>query len=111
MTKATTKAKEDRFTFYYGNYINGNGLFILAVEDDDLYDDVTINLYPHYTADADNNEVFIPNTLDPDLYQQFKEQCVEKEIRTVNYGNFDSKATLVRLKPEWQSICKPLMEE
>ena len=107
MTKPNTPSKH-KFTFLYGNYVHGNGIFILAMDKDEIYSDVTVNLYPYRALEPDSNCVHIPDSIDPVLYEQIKEQLILAEIDTVSYGNFDSTAKLVRLKPDWKSHCKPL---
>ena len=108
----TNKCKKTnhRFTLLYGNYVHGNGIFILAMDKDEIYSDVTVNLYPYRALKPDSNYIHIPDSIDPVLYEQIKEQLILAEIDTVPYGNFDSTAKLVRLKPDWKTHCKPMDE-
>lgn len=108
MSKENQKSSTDRFNFYYAEYVHGKGIYIVAVENGEEYEDVTINLTDYYLADSKQNLVFIPSTINPAVYEQFKRQFVDEELLTVPYGNFDSTAKLVHLKPNWKESCNHL---
>ena len=91
------------YDYEYGEYSAG-GIYIAALEDGELYDDVSVCL-KEYGIELANNQIAIPVKRE---FYKYKSDLASKEVRTVEYGPFRSLAIIVELKANWREICKPL---
>ena len=92
-----------RFDYEYGEYYTG-GIYIAAMEDGELYDDVTICLI-EYNIELEGNQIAIPERAG---FIKYVNDLAGKVIREVEYGPFHSKAMIIELKDNWKDICKPI---
>ena len=105
--KSDSGANRDKLnlTYAYSHYVDGNGIYIEALEDGELYADVTVNLMG-YGLKTGPNEVFIPSSKYPkELIDVVKHDLVKRVILRVNVGPFDAYADLVELRDDWMDKC------
>lgn len=93
------------FEYEYGEY-NAGGVYIAAMEDGELYDDVTVCLIEYGIVLADD-QIAIPQKGD---YKTFIKDLAKDIVRTVHYGPFDSSAVIVNLKDNWRELCSSMYE-
>lgn len=91
-------------TYAYDSYAVDNSIFIEALEDDEPYADVTVNLSSYgYTFTPESNQVIIKAyEMSPDFLDTVLHDLVEEVIDKINYGPFDAYGYLVRLKGDWR---------
>lgn len=94
------------YEYEYGEY-NAGGLYIAAIEDGELYDDVSICLVG-YGVLLGENQIAIPRKGD---YKKYIEDLAKREIRVVHYGPYDSTALIIELKDNWKEFCNSLYSE
>ena len=107
-TESGVDRKKREFTYAYGNYVEGGGLFIEALENGELYDDITVNL-KGYGYMPGPGQVFIPAyKIEPELMEAIYRDLVKDVIVKVPFGPFDAYAILVQLKDDWEKRIVPL---
>ena len=91
-------------TYAYDSYAVDNSIYIEALEDDEPYADVTVNLSSYgYSFTPESNQVVIKAyEMSPRLLDTVLHDLVEEVIEKVNYGPFDAYGYLVRLKKDWR---------
>ena len=88
------------FEYEYGEY-NAGGTYIAAIEDEELYDDVSVCLVD-YGIFLPDNQIAIPIRGD---YGKYIDDLSKKVIRVVEYGPFNSEAVGIELKDNWKEFC------
>ena len=94
------------FEYEYGEY-NAGGIYIAAMENGDLYDDVSVCLV-EYGIVLEDNQIAIPRKGD---YEIFIDDLAKSVDKIVHYGSFDSTAAVVNLKDNWKDLCHSMYEE
>ena len=91
-------------TYAYAVYEVDDSIFIEALEDDEPYADVTVNLSSYgYSFTPESNQVVIKAyEMSPDFLDTVLHDLVEEVIEKINYGPFDAYGYLVRLKGDWR---------
>lgn len=100
--------KQLDLTYAYGNYEEGDGIYILALKNNDLVADVTVNLVKCGVRTGPD-QIVIPSYKYPsELVDTFKKDLVKRVIKIVHYGGYDAYGELVELNDDWRKRCFPL---
>lgn len=97
-----------KLTYAYSTYVADDSLYIAALEDGELYSDVSINLSCYGITPGDNQIILPTYKFSEEFERAVKKDLVKKVLRIVYYGPFDAHGELVELKDDWRERAIPL---
>lgn len=91
-------------TYVYGTYDVDGSIYLEALEDDEPYADITVNLSRYgYSFTPESNQVVLKAyEMSQELLDTVIHDLVEEVIKKVYYGPFDAYGLLVELKSDWR---------